>query len=132
MASFVRFVAAVACLLAGGVVGALNPQQIALDLGFATLHTSLGLGVLVAILLGVVAGGLLVAVGVPDGDLDALHARLGDPLQRDAVRAWQAARWGDGDVQAALVALRQAFRRGPRLRAAGDHARPLLPPLYPE
>ena len=41
--SFVRFVAAVACLLAGGVVGALNPQQIALDLGFATLHTSLGL-----------------------------------------------------------------------------------------
>ena len=64
MASFVRFVAAVACLLAGGVVGALNPQQIALDLGFATLHTSLGLGILVAILLGVVAGGLLVAVGV--------------------------------------------------------------------
>ena len=64
MASFVRFVAAVACLLAGGVVGALNPQQIALDLGFATLHTSLGLGILVAILLGVVVGGLLVAVGV--------------------------------------------------------------------
>ncbi|ODU36888.1 MAG: hypothetical protein ABS98_17590 [Lysobacteraceae bacterium SCN 69-48] len=64
MASFIRFVAAVACLLAGGVVGALNPQQIALDLGFATLHTSLGLGILVAILLGVVAGGLLVAVGV--------------------------------------------------------------------
>jgi uncharacterized integral membrane protein len=64
VASFIRFVAAVACLLAGGVVGALNPQQIALDLGFATLHTSLGLGILVAILLGVVAGGLLVAVGV--------------------------------------------------------------------
>ena len=64
MASLVRFVAAVACLLAGGVVGALNPQQIALDLGFATLHTSLGLGVLVALLLGVLAGGLLVTVGV--------------------------------------------------------------------
>ena len=64
MASFVRFVAAVACLLAGGVVGALNPQPIALDLGFATLHTSLGLGVLVALLLGVLAGGLLVTVGV--------------------------------------------------------------------
>ncbi len=64
MASFIRFVAAVACLLAGGVVGALNPQPIALDLGFATLHASLGLGVLVALLLGVLAGGLLVAVGV--------------------------------------------------------------------
>ena len=64
MASFIRFVAAVACLLAGGVVGALNPQPIALDLGFATLHTSLGLGVLVALLLGVLAGGLLVTVGV--------------------------------------------------------------------
>lgn len=64
MASFIRFVAAVACLLAGGVVGALNPQPIALDLGFATLHTSLGLSVLVALLLGVLAGGLLVTVGV--------------------------------------------------------------------
>jgi hypothetical protein len=64
VASFIRFVAAVACLLAGGVVGALNPQPIALDLGFATLHTSLGLGVLVALLLGVLAGGLLVTVGV--------------------------------------------------------------------
>lgn len=64
MASFIRLVAAVACLLAGGLVGALNPQPVALDLGFATLHTSLGLGVLVALLLGVLAGGLLVAVGV--------------------------------------------------------------------
>lgn len=64
MASFIRFFAAVACLLTGGVVGALNPQPIALDLGFAALHTSLGLGVLVALLLGVLAGGLLVAVGV--------------------------------------------------------------------
>ena len=40
MASFVRFVAAVDCLLEGGFVGALNPQQIALDLGFATLTSS--------------------------------------------------------------------------------------------
>ena len=46
MASFIRFIAAIACLLAGGVVGALNPQSIVLDLGFATLRTSLGLGVL--------------------------------------------------------------------------------------
>lgn len=56
--------AAVACLLAGGLVGALNPQPITLDLGFTTLHTSLGLGVLVALLLGVLAGGALVAAGV--------------------------------------------------------------------
>ena len=64
MASFIRFIAAVACLLAGGLIGALNPQPVALDLGFATLHTSLGLGVLVSLLLGVLAGGLLVAAGL--------------------------------------------------------------------
>ncbi|TLX22332.1 MULTISPECIES: lipopolysaccharide assembly protein LapA domain-containing protein [Thermomonas] len=64
MASFIRIVAAIACLLAGGVVGALNPQPIALDLGFATLHASLGLGVLVALLLGVLVGGMLLAIGV--------------------------------------------------------------------
>ncbi len=64
MASFIRFIAAIACLLAGGVVGALNPQSIVLDLGFATLRTSLGLGVLVALLLGVLVGGVLVAATV--------------------------------------------------------------------
>lgn len=64
MASFIRIFAAIACLLAGGAVGALNPQPIILDLGFATLHASLGLGVLVALLLGVLVGGMLMAVGV--------------------------------------------------------------------
>ncbi len=64
MASFIRIAVAIACLLAGGVVGALNPQPIALDLGFATLHASLGLGVLVALLLGVLVGGMLLAIGV--------------------------------------------------------------------
>lgn len=64
MASFIRIAVAIACLLVGGVVGALNPQPIALDLGFATLHASLGLGVLVALLLGVLVGGMLLAIGV--------------------------------------------------------------------
>lgn len=64
MAPFIRIFAAIVCLLVGGLVGALNTQPIALDLGFVTLHTSLGLGMLVSLLTGVLAGGMLVAVGV--------------------------------------------------------------------
>ena len=59
-----RTLAAVACLLLGAVVGALNPQPVALDLGFAVLRTSLGLCVLVALLVGVVAGGAVLAVSL--------------------------------------------------------------------
>lgn len=64
MARLLRLMAACACLLLGGIVGALNTQPVALDLGFATLRASLGLSVLAALLLGVLAGGMLVAVGV--------------------------------------------------------------------
>ena len=51
-------------LAAGLAVGALNPQPVAVDLGFATLHASLGVAILVALLAGVVAGGLVLAVSV--------------------------------------------------------------------
>lgn len=64
MARFFRYVAAIACLLAGTVVGALNPQPVVLDLGIATLHAGLGLSMLVALLVGVLLGGGLVAIGV--------------------------------------------------------------------
>ena len=51
-------------LAAGLAVGALNPQPVAVDLGFATLHATLGVAILVALLAGVVAGGLVLAVSV--------------------------------------------------------------------
>ncbi|MFT3897929.1 MAG: BatD family protein [Thermomonas sp.] len=65
------------------------------------------------------------------GDLDGVRARLDDPAQQAAVDAWQRARWGEGDIAQALAALRTAFKRGPRWKAATAKARELLPPLYP-
>ena len=59
-----RLIAAFACIVLGAIVGALNTQRVVLDLGFATIPTSLGLGVLLALLLGVLAGGTILAVGV--------------------------------------------------------------------
>ena len=47
-----RLIAAFACIVLGAIVGALNTQRVVLDLGFATIPTSLGLGVLLALLLG--------------------------------------------------------------------------------
>ena len=60
----IRPVAAIACLMLGAVVGVLNPQPVLLDLGFVVLRTSLGLSVLLALLLGVVAGGAVLAVSL--------------------------------------------------------------------
>ena len=55
---------ALGCILLGAVVGVLNPQPVNLDLGFASLQTSLGLAVLVALLLGVILGGAVLALAV--------------------------------------------------------------------
>jgi len=60
----IRFIVAVACILLGGIVGALNTQPVLLDFGFASVRASLGLSVLVALLVGVLVGGTLLAVGV--------------------------------------------------------------------
>lgn len=60
----IRLVAAIACILLGAVVGALNTQPVVLDLGAASIRASLGLSVLVALLVGVVVGGTILAVGV--------------------------------------------------------------------
>jgi len=60
----IRLLAAIACLVAGIAVGALNPQPIALDLGFATLRASLGVAILAALLGGVVLGGLILTASV--------------------------------------------------------------------
>lgn len=79
-----------------------------------------------------IAHALCVAAGVPGDDLDAMRARLDDPVQRDAIASLQAARWGGGDAASALDVLRRAFASGPRWHAPGPRAKPLLPPLYPE
>lgn len=70
--------------------------------------------------------------GLATDDLDALSAHLADPVQADALRRLRAARWGGGDVQAALQALRAAFAGGARWRQTKRKATSLLPPLYPE
>ncbi len=59
-----RLLVALACLAAGVAVGALNPQPIELDLGAMSLRTTLGVAILVSLLIGVLAGGLVMAASV--------------------------------------------------------------------
>ncbi len=59
-----RLLIALACLAAGIAVGGLNTQAVRIDLGFVQLPTSLGVAVLVALLLGVVIGGLALTASV--------------------------------------------------------------------
>lgn len=59
-----RLFVALLCLAIGVAVGALNPQPVALDLGATTLRLPLGIAVLATLLLGVVIGGLILAVSV--------------------------------------------------------------------
>lgn len=60
----IRLLAAIACLVAGIAVGALNPQSVALDLGFVSLRAGLGVIVLAALLGGVILGGLILTASV--------------------------------------------------------------------
>ena len=60
----IRFLVALACLLAGAVIGALNRQSVLVDLGFLTVPSTLGVALLVALLLGVLAGGLAITASV--------------------------------------------------------------------
>lgn len=64
MARLFRMLMALACILSGAAVGVLNTQPVVLDLGFAALHGTLGLSVLVALLLGVIVGGAILAIAV--------------------------------------------------------------------
>ena len=73
---------------------------------------------------------LCAAANAPD--LDGVREKLDDPAQQAAVDALQRARWGGGDIAPALAALRAAFKRGPRWKAAPARPKELLPPLYPE
>ncbi|HVR80575.1 MAG TPA: LapA family protein [Luteimonas sp.] len=60
----IRLLIALLCLAAGLVIGALNHQPVVIDLGFSTLHATLGVSVLVALLLGAVIGGLVLTASV--------------------------------------------------------------------
>ena len=78
-----RLIVALACLVAGIVVGALNPQRAVLDLGFTQVPVALGVLVLIALLVGVVLGGLALSASVVlplrqrlrRAELDARNAR---------------------------------------------------------
>jgi len=78
----IRWLIALLCLAVGIIVGALNPQPVSLDLGMATLHSTLGVCVLLALLLGVIAGGLVLVVSTV--------LPLRQRLRREARRAPQA------------------------------------------
>ena len=56
----------VACLFlaAGALLGALNPQQVTIDFGPASVHAGLGASLLGAMLVGVAACGLLLTAAV--------------------------------------------------------------------
>ena len=78
-----------------------------------------------------IADALCACAAPPAPGLDAVHAALADPAQRDAVAQLQRARWSDGDPATARQSLRVAFKDGPRWRPASAPRRDALPPLYP-
>ncbi len=59
-----RFLIALVCLGAGAVVGALNRSPVSVDLAFATVPTNLGIALILAVLLGVLLGGLAISASV--------------------------------------------------------------------
>ena len=61
---YIRFLVAFACLAVGAIVGALNRQSVAVDLGVASVPTTLGVVLILALLIGVAAGGLAVTVSL--------------------------------------------------------------------
>jgi len=79
----IRWLIALLCLAVGIVVGALNPQPVALDLGVATLHSTVGVCILVALLLGVIVGGLVLVATV----VLPLQQRLRRELRRAGSRS---------------------------------------------
>jgi uncharacterized integral membrane protein len=60
----IRLLIALLCLAVGLAVGALHHQPVVIDLGFNTLHATLGVSLLVALLVGALIGGLAVTASV--------------------------------------------------------------------
>ncbi|MBA2237776.1 MAG: LapA family protein [Lysobacter sp.] len=61
---FIRFLVALACLLAGAALGALNRDPVSIDLGIVAIATSTGVALLTALLMGVLIAGLVVSASV--------------------------------------------------------------------
>lgn len=59
----VRSIFAFLCLAAGALIGALNRDAVAIDLGPVELHSTLGLSLICALLFGALIGGAAVALG---------------------------------------------------------------------
>src|SRR5690606_35564147 len=60
----IRVLVALVSVALGAAVGALNRQDVVLDLGFTGISASLGVMLLSALLLGALCGGLALALGV--------------------------------------------------------------------
>ncbi|MCF7220514.1 lipopolysaccharide assembly protein LapA domain-containing protein [Marilutibacter chinensis] len=60
----IRLLIALACLVAGAVVGALNRDLVSIDLAFVQVGTTLGVALISALLLGVLLGGLAITASV--------------------------------------------------------------------
>lgn len=60
----IRMLIALACLVAGIVVGVLNPQPVMIDFGFTHASTTLGVALILSLLVGVLAGGCALVAGV--------------------------------------------------------------------
>lgn len=82
--------------------------------------------------LGAISMALVAALGLPEWNLEAAAALLGDAEQRRAIALLQAARWGAADPKQVLALLRQAFSKGVKLQKTKQQASSLLPPLYPK
>jgi len=60
----IRLLIALACIAAGATIGALNPQTLSIDIGFAIVHATLGVAILAALLIGAIIGGSMLAFSV--------------------------------------------------------------------
>ena len=60
----IRLLIGILCMAARATVGALNAQPVALDLSVTILHATLGVCVLLALLIGVIVGGLVLTASV--------------------------------------------------------------------
>lgn len=74
----IRLLIAVACILLGALLGALNVQPVIVNLGFAGIPANLGIALIIALLLGALLGGLAVAAGRLRPD----DARAAPPARR--------------------------------------------------
>lgn len=61
---WIRLLIAVACLMAGAAVGALNREPVTVDFGVVVAATNLGVALLAALLLGVLVGGLAISASI--------------------------------------------------------------------